>query len=116
MFSKLGLKPFEGELALLIQRHHEGPCFQIFNFQSVPVHPQEGCSDSNCCALISIDEGLVLGQAFEKGSRFFNDVPVVTGLRPRQRCFKRGAVPYAPAPPKIAITRACAASVSSIEG
>lgn len=82
----------------------------------VPVDPQEGCGNSNCCALVSIDEGLVLGQAFEKGSRFFNDVPVVTGLRPRQSCLKRGAVSHALSASKDRDQSRVGASASSMEG
>ena len=72
------LKP---ELAAFVELRQELIGLEVVEIQSKAINAQERGGHSNRGALVSIDKGVVLGKAFEQGSRLFDDVPVIAALR-----------------------------------
>ena len=75
----------ESHPAALIKADEEREGCEVIELQHISVHLQERRRHCNGDPLVSIYERMVLRQALPKGSRFLNDVIVVTGLWPRQR-------------------------------
>jgi len=71
----------KAELAGFVELHQELIGLEVVKIQSEAVNAQERSGHSNRGAFVSIDKGVVLGKAFEQGSRLFDDVPVIAALR-----------------------------------
>ncbi len=71
----------EPKLAGFVELHKELIGLEVVEIQSEAVNTQERTGHSNRGALVPIDKGVVLGKAFEQGSRLFDDVAVIAALR-----------------------------------
>ena len=72
------LKP---ELAAFVELDQELIGLEVVEIQSKAINAKERGGHSNRGALVPIDKGVVLGKAFEQGSRLFDDVAVIAALR-----------------------------------
>jgi len=69
------------ELAGFVELDQELIGLEVVEIQSEAVNTQERSGHRNRGALVSVHKGMVLGKAFEQGSRLFDDVPVMAALR-----------------------------------
>jgi len=100
VLAKPGFQALETELVGFVKVGQELIRFEVIEFQTEAVDVQEGGGDGNGRSLVSIDERVILGEAFEQGSRLLDDVPVVATLRPGQGCFEGSAVANSRGPAK----------------
>ena len=83
------LQALKPELVRFVKPDQELISLKVIEFQPKSVDPQEGGSDGKGRALVSINKRVVLGKALKKRGRLFDDVLVISALRPGQGCFKR---------------------------
>src|SRR4030081_1303865 len=77
---------------LLEQLHHEIVNRVRIGGHDVPIDAQKNVYHCEGHAFVSIDEWMILDQAFEKGRRFVHNRVVVPGLWPMQRRLQRSNI------------------------
>lgn len=82
----------------LIQTGEEREGLDVIELQPVTVHLQKCCRNRHRYALVAVDEGMILGQAFPACSGFLNDVGIVAsrGLANADSTAPRSRMPAAP--------------------
>lgn len=84
----------------MIKVHQETVGFNIVELEPITIDVKKGSRDCNRGPLVSIYEGVVLGEAFEQGSGLFDDVPVMPTSRAGKSAFEGATVTDSPRPPE----------------
>ncbi len=106
MLTEPRFQAFEAELLAFVKLPQELPGLKVIEFETQAVHAQERGGSRDGCALVAIDEGAILGKAFEQGRSLFDDVLVVPGAWPGQSRFQGPRSRRPGAPPNRAMSRA----------
>lgn len=87
-----GLETFESKLICPVKLSDESIGSLGVRRDAQAVDREKGIGRGEGDALVAVDEGMVLREAFPKGRRFLDEVGVITGLRAEQGGFEQAEV------------------------
>jgi len=73
----------------LVEVHQKPVRLLIVEMQFIAVRAEERSRDGDGSSFVSINERVILRQAFQKSCSFLNDVGIISSLRPRKRRLER---------------------------
>lgn len=79
-------------MTAVIQIDQEIVGVDIVEFQAVTVYPQKSARYRNRCALVAIDEWVVLGEALPQRRGLFECIRVITAPRSGESSFQRSSI------------------------
>ena len=92
VLSQPGDKLLEAELICFVERGYEGVDLLGVGREPSPIDGEKRIGGGESRALVAVDEGMILGQAFPQRGGFLDVVGIITGLRPEKGCFEKSGI------------------------